>query len=342
MEDQFKTIQSLGRKGLISQLSKYQGTVNANVLKSIGDDAAVVSVGDSTTKLISVDTFIEGVDFDLVYTPFQHLGYKIVSTSVSDIYAMNGRPTALLVSLALPNRLSVQMIDDLYVGIDAACKKNGTQLVGGDLTANHNHLVISVTVYGEAEKEKICYRSEAKLNDAICVTGDVGGALAGLRVLMREKKYWEEMGSDTNQPDLKGYEYVVRRQLMPEARLDFIQALNDYNIKPTAMIDITKGIANEVTELCEASGLGGQLFQAALPVALETRRVADEMEEDVDKYALFGGEDLELLFTLPEKDVEKFAKNFNDFVVIGRMIAKEAGMFIQTAEGDTVIFDDLS
>lgn len=263
--------------------------------------------------------------------------------AISDIYAMNGEPHGVLVNLAIPNKISVQMITEIYRGIYAAGKNHEVEVMGGDLKANHANLVITVSAYGKTDKKRIAYRNGAKKGDAICVTGDVGGALAGLRILMREKKYWEEHGGDEQiQPELGDYEFVVKRQLVPEARRDLVEALKVQGIMPTSMIDVTKGLVNEISEVSEASGLGAYIYQAALPIAIETRHVADEMQEDVDRYALFGGEDLELMFTLPEKEVEKFVKHFKDFVVIGRMVAEDEGMKMQTAEGDVVSFDDLS
>lgn len=342
MSEEFKTIQSIGRKGLLNELVKFTGSKQSSTKLGIGDDTAVLTEADGSLTLLTTDTFVEGVDFDPSYTPFTHFGYKMVSSSVSDIYAMNGKPSSLVVSLALPNRMSVQMVKDLYTGIDNACKKHDLEVVGGDLTGNHNHAVITVSVYGKADPDKVTYRKGANIGDAICVTGDVGGAIAGLRILMREKQFWQQHGDQAAQPDLEDYKYVVKRQLMPEARKDLIEAMDSQSIIPTSMIDITQGIVNEVTEICEASDLGAYLYQAALPIAIETRHVADEMEEDVDRYALFGGEDLELLFTLSEVQVEKFIEHFKDFAVIGRLTPKDEGLNMQTAEGAVVSFDDLS
>ncbi|MCG8372054.1 MAG: thiamine-phosphate kinase [Balneolales bacterium] len=342
MSQEFTPIQKLGRKGLIEALSKYEGSSSEGIRTIRGDDAAVIKKGGGHLILLSSDTFVEGADFDPSYTPFSHLGYKMISSSISDIYAMNGIPSAVLVNLAVPNRLSVEMITDLYKGMDEACKIHNVKIAGGDLTGNHNHTVISISVYGEVSEEEVTYRNGASEGDAICVTGDVGAAIAGLRILMREKKFWEEHGNQSVQPDLAEYKFVVQRQLMPEARLDVIKTLKAYSIKPTSMIDLTKGLISEVTELCEQSGVGAHLYEAALPIAVETRHVANEMEEDVDKYALFGGEDLELIFTLSEEQAEELNKHFKDFTVIGRMTPEKDGLIIQTAEGELIDFDDLS
>ncbi|HET8865708.1 MAG TPA: thiamine-phosphate kinase [Gracilimonas sp.] len=342
MSESFQTIQSIGSNALLKKITNFDAYKNKNVIRSIGDDAAVIKESNDSLILLTSDTYVEGVDFDPTYTPFHHLGYKIVSAGVSDIYAMNGMPEAVLINLAVPNRMSVQMIEDLYKGIYAAGKNNEVEVVGGDLKANHANLVVSISVYGKAENDSITYRKGANEGDAICVTGDVGGALAGLRILMREKKYWEEHGDESVQPELGDYQFVVKRQLVPEARRDLIEILKKEGIVPTSMIDITKGLVSEISALSDASELGAYIYQAALPIAVETRQVADEMQEDVDRYALFGGEDLEIMFTLSEKKVEEFVKHFSDFVVIGRMVAKEEGMKMQTAEGDVVSFDDLS
>lgn len=342
MNQEFKSIQSVGREGLIKQITAYDSHTNQSTIKGIGDDAAVLKTDGKTHSLITSDTFVEGVHFDITYTPLHHLGYKIVSTAISDIYAMNGTPTSVLINIAVPNRQSTQMIDDLYKGIYSAGFEYEVEVVGGDVTANHSNMVITVTAYGEVDGKTVTYRSGAKQGDAICVTGDLGAAIAGLRILMREKKFWEEHGNESAQPDLSEYEFVVKRQLVPAARRNLIEALQENGIVPSSMIDVTQGLVHEVSQIATASDLGAYLYQAAIPVAIETRHVADEMEEDVDRYALFGGEDLEIVFTLPEKEVEKFVEQFKDFSVVGRMVSKEEGMKMQTAEGDVISFDDLS
>ncbi len=342
MDQEFKSIQSVGREGLIKQITDYDSHTNQSTIKGIGDDAAVLKTDGKTHSLITSDTFVEGVHFDITYTPLHHLGYKVVSTAISDIYAMNGKPTSVLINIAVPNRQSTQMIDDLYKGIYSAGFDYEVEVVGGDITANHSNMVITVTAYGEVDGKVVTYRSGAKQGDAICVTGDLGAAIAGLRILMREKKFWEEHGNEGAQPDLSEYEFVVKRQLVPAARKNLIDSLNEHGIVPTSMIDVTQGLVHEVSQIANASDLGAYLYKAAIPVAVETRHVADEMEEDVDRYALFGGEDLEIVFTLPEEEVEKFVEQFKDFSVVGRMVPKEDGMKMQTAEGDVISFDDLS
>ncbi len=342
MEQDFRTIQNYGKNNLLEHFKKNKSYSNKNTVSGIGDDAAVIDLNEKEYLLASSSTFVEGVHFDLSYTHMRHLGYKIVSAAVSNILAMNGRPTSMLINLAIPNRQSVQMILDLYEGIYAAGNDYKIEVLGGDTKPNHNNIVLTITVNGIVDKNKITFRKNAGKLDAICVTGDLGAAFAGLRILTREKQYWLEHKNENIQPDFSDYQYVIKKQLYPAARIDVVKKLNELNILPTSMIDLTQGIINDVSELASASDKGVYLYQAALPIAIETRQVANEMEEDVDRYALFGGEDLELMFTLPEKDVELLAGKFKDFSVIGRMVPKQEGFSMQTAEGDVISFDDLS
>jgi|AntRauTorckE6833_2_1112554.scaffolds.fasta_scaffold08386_5 thiamine-monophosphate kinase len=339
-KSEFRTVQSLGRSALIKELTENATVSRDEVLQGIGDDTAVSECGEDEAALFTSETFMEGVDFDLTYVPLHHLGYKVLSASVSDIYAMNGHPQTALVNLAVPNKLSVDMLKEIYRGIYAAASDYNVEVTGGDLTASHKTLAISVSCTGKANSENITYRHGAKRDDAICVTGDLGGALAGLRILMREKEFWQENEQQNFQPDLDEYSYVVQRQLVPKARRDMIDSFEKMGLVPHAMIDITQGLLSEIKQLTEASGVGAQLYQAALPIALETRNVADEMKEDVDKYALYGGEDLELLFTLPEKVLNNFEDKLDGITVIGKIEAAEEGIKMQTAEGDIVQFQE--
>lgn len=336
----FRTIQSIGRDELIDELMESAETKKPAVLQGYGDDAAVLKGGEKL-DLLSSESFTEGVDFDLSYVPLHHLGYKIATAAVSDIYAMNGEPEVVLVNMAVPNKLSVDMLKEIYRGLGAAAKDYGFQIAGGDLTASHQVLGLSISCFGKVSKQKVAFRKGASVGDAICVTGDLGGAIAGLRILMCEKKFWEEQQSqEAFQPDLSDYEYVVKRQLVPIARKDLIGKLSDLSINPSSMIDITQGLVSDIKHLTKASKTGAYIYQAALPIALDTRRVADEMQEDVDKYALYGGEDFELLFTLPEKNVEKLADEFEDFVVIGKITEPDEGIRMQQAEGGVAVFDE--
>lgn len=339
-KENFRTIQSIGRDELIKELMEYSGSEHPAVIQSYGDDAAVLN-GNNEYQLLTSETFMEGVDFDLTYVPLHHLGYKIGTAAVSDIYAMNGHPKAVMVNMAVPNKISVDMLKEIYRGIGTAGKDYGFQIVGGDLTASHRILSASVSCYGNVTQDKITYRRGAKRDDAVCVTGDLGGAIAGLRILMREKDFWEEQDNhEAFQPDLEDYEYVVKRQLVPIARKDFVEQINELNMRPTAMLDVTQGLVSELQHLARASDVGAYIYQAAIPISLDTRQVADEMKEDVDKYALYGGEDFELLFTLPKDSVENLADTFGDFTVIGRITAKEEGIRMQQAEGDVVVFNE--
>lgn len=341
-KDSFRTIQSIGRNELIEELMEHSMYEHPSVVKGYGDDAAVIN-DDNELQLLSSETFMEGVDFDLTYVPLHHLGYKLATAAVSDIYAMNGDPEALLINLAVPNKISVDMLKEIYRGIGTAGKDHEFQIVGGDLTASHQILSATVSCYGSVNPQKVTYRKGAHIDDAICITGDLGGAIAGLRILMREKEFWEEQeGQQAFQPDLDDYEYVVKRQLVPLARRDFVRELDNQNIVPSSMIDITQGIASDLQQLAQASEVGVHIYQTALPIALDTRQVADEMKEDVDKYALYGGEDFELMFTLPEQDVEKLTDEFEDFAVIGKVTEKDKGVRMQQADGDTILFEDNS
>jgi thiamine-monophosphate kinase len=339
-KESFRTIQSIGRNELIEELMEHSSFDHPSVIQSYGDDAAILD-NEGAYQLLSSETFMEGVDFDLTYVPLHHLGYKIGTAAVSDIYAMNGEPEVILVNMAVPNKISVDMLKEIYRGIGAAGQNYEFQIVGGDLTASHQILSVSVSCYGSVKKGKVTYRKGAHVGDAVCVTGDLGGAIAGLRILMREKQYWEDQDTQQSfQPELEDYEYVVKRQLVPIARKDFVEKIRDLNILPSSMIDITQGLVNELKQIAEASGVGAHVYQAAFPIALDTRQVGDEMKEDVDKYALYGGEDFELLFTLPEKDVEKLIDEFEDFAVIGKITKEEEGVRMQQADGDMAMLDD--
>jgi thiamine-monophosphate kinase len=337
MEEQsFQQIQELGFTKLIEKFSALADTKNDLVLKGIGDDASVTRQREGYVTCTSSEIFLEGVHFDLTYTPFHYLGYKIVTAAVSDIYAMNAVPEQVLVSVAIPNRYSVQMMEQLYKGISAACADYAVELSGGDTTASHQLLAISVTATGSVHEKELIVRSGARKDDIICVTGDLGGALAGLRILLREKKAWQESsGQQHFQPDLEKYEFVVQKQLVPKARRDLVEAIHGSKIKPRAMIDVTQGLVADLTQLARQSDLGIEIYAPAVPIALETRSVADEMNEDVDKYAFYGGEDFEMLFTLPEPFVEKFKAEFDDFVVIGKMTEKEKQLTINTGEAES-------
>lgn len=334
-----KNILDMGRSGLIKELNKYSTWRSDHIVQGIGDDAAVIETDPESYTLISSETFVEGVEFDLTFMPFHQIGAKVVSAAVSDIYAMNGKPVAVLVNLCVPNRVDVEMLSDLYKGIGMACSDYQCQLAGGDLTGSHNALIITVSVYGNAEKDRIIYNHGARTDDAVCITGDLGSALAGLKILLREKRHWQESEDPVMQPDLSSWEYVVKRQLVPVARKDVISLFREHDISPSSMIDISQGLVHDLKRILDSSDKGAFIYQAALPIDLQTRKVADEMKEDVDKYALYGGEDFELLFTAGEKEVEKLAGHFKNFTVIGKITAESGLLEMQTAEGDIITFE---
>lgn len=338
-KNNFDTIQEIGFTRLIEKFESKTGSKRDDVIKGIGDDSSVAKIRNGNVVCTTSEIYLEGVHFDLTYTPFHHLGYKVVTAAVSDIYAMNAEPQQVLINIAIPNRYSVQMMEELYKGVDAAAKDYNVQVTGGDSTASHQILAISVVCVGTALKGDIVYRSGAKKDDVICVTGDLGGALAGLRVLLREKKSWEETENAHFQPDLEKYEYVVQRQLVPVARYDLINAFKKLQIRPSSMIDVTQGVVNELQFLGKQSDVGIEVYSPAIPISFETRNIADEMQEDVDKYAFYGGEDFEMLFTIPEETVEKLKTEFEDFSVIGKIDTKEKQLSINTGEDRTIKID---
>lgn len=325
-------IGELGEFGLIDRLSEKFEFRNASTLKGIGDDAAVIGSGDQL-QLISTDMLLEGVHFDLSYMPLLHLGYKAVAVNVSDIAAMNGKPTQITVSIGLSNRFSVEAVEELYKGISFACEDYSVDLVGGDTTSSPSGLVISVTVMGEVEKNKITYRSNAEEKDIICATGDLGGAFLGLQVLEREKAVFK--ANPEMQPDLEKYDYIVKRQLKPSARMDVIYELKDLEVTPTSMIDISDGLASELFHLAKNSQVGITIYEDKLPIAKMAYDTAVEFNLDPITCALNGGEDYELLFTISQNDFEKI-KNHPDIATIGYVDKKENGLKMVTKSGNTV------
>ena len=319
-------ISDLGEFGLIDHLTKNIELKNSSSSKGVGDDAAVIGDGDVKT-LVSTDMLLEGVHFDLSYIPLKHLGYKAVAVNVSDIYAMNGTPKQITVSIGLSNRFSLEAVEELYAGIYLACEKFGVDLVGGDTSSSRQGLVISITAIGEAKADKIAYRSGAQENDLLCVSGDVGAAYMGLQLLEREKQVY--MANPDMQPDLEGWDYIIGRQLKPEARKDIIELLAEKDIQPTSMIDVSDGVASEIFHLCKHSNVGMNVFEEKLPIDHQTIQMAEELKIDVTTVALNGGEDYELLFTIKQADFEKI-KDSRMVTVIGHCTAKEEGIHIIT------------
>lgn len=324
----FTPISSIGEFKLIDRIVDGFENFNASTIKGIGDDAAVLL--PQQHQVISTDLLVEGIHFDLMYSPLKHLGYKSVMVNLSDICAMNARPTQILVSLALSNRFSVEAVDELYEGIKAACEKFKVDLIGGDTTASPKGLTISITAIGEAPAEKIAYRNGAKEGDIIVVSGDLGAAYIGLQLLEREKKIFLE--SPQVQTDLSGHNYTVGRQLKPEARLDIVRLLNELEITPTSMIDISDGLSSEVLHICNQSQVGCVIEEEHVPIAEETYNTALSFNIDPINCALSGGEDYELLFTISPEDASKISTH-PDFTIIGEILDINLGVKLHT-KGD--------
>ena len=326
-------LDELGEFGLIDQLTQEFPLRNVSSLKGVGDDAAVIN-HEGYRTLVSVDLLVEGVHFDMTYTPLKHLGYKAAVVNFSDIYAMNGTPTQIVVGLGVSNRYSVEALDELYAGIRLACENYHVDLVGGDTTSSHSGLVISITVIGMAKEEDIVYRSGAKANDLLCVSGDLGGAYMGLLILEREKA--EYLANPNMQPQLKGFDYVLERQLKPEARKDVVARFKELGIKPTSMIDISDGLASEVMHLCKESGVGCQLYEGKIPQDPSTVKLAKDFQVVPSITALNGGEDYELLFTIDQKDYEKIQEMAEDVTVIGYMTADKGVAELVTPDNHVI------
>jgi thiamine-monophosphate kinase len=329
MDNERTEISSIGEFGLIDHLTKNIEIHNASTIVGVGDDAAVIDHFGKQTVL-SNDLLLEGIHFDLMYTPLKHLGYKTVVVNVSDICAMGAIPTQILLGLGLSNRLSVEALDEFYEGVYAACERYGVDLVGGDTCSSQKGFIISCTAIGEVTPDKFIKRSTAKKGNLLCVTGDLGGAFLGLTLLEREKKIFLE--SPGVQPDLEGEKYIVGRILKPEARLDIIQLFASQNIVPTSMIDVSDGLSSEILHICKDSNVGCVLYEEKIPIGEETKMAAFKFNLDPTVCALSGGEDYELLFTLEQDDYEKIAGN-PDISVIGYMTDAEAGAHIHTKGG---------
>ena len=296
------SLSELGEFGLIDHLTKNFSPKHASTIKAIGDDAAVLDFKDKQT-LVSTDMLVEGVHFDLAYMPLKHLGYKAVMVNASDIYAMNGKATHITVSIAPSNRFPVEALEELYAGIQLAADLYNIDVVGGDTTSSTSGLFISISVFGEAEKEDVVYRSGAQANDLLVVTGDLGAAYMGLQVLEREKQVFK--ANPNAQPDLDQYTYLIERQLKPEARKDIPPLLKELGVKPTSMIDISDGLSSEVIHLCKNSKTGVNLYEEKVPLDPAVISVCEEFELDSTMIALSGGEDYELLFTIAQSDFDK-------------------------------------
>ncbi|HEX5002972.1 MAG TPA: thiamine-phosphate kinase [Bacteroidia bacterium] len=315
-------LEQLGEFGLIKHISSTVTLRNPTSVKGIGDDCAVIDRGNHY-ELLTTDLLLEGIHFDLSYTPLKHVGYKSVMVNASDIYAMNGTPTQILSSIGLSNRVSLEAVEELYAGMLLACDHLGIDLIGGDTSSSASGLVISITAIGTCEKEKVVYRSGAVENDLICVSGDLGSAYIGLQVLNREKKMF--LDNPAVQPDLSGSDYVVERQLKPEAGKDIIEALSKEGILPTSMIDISDGLSSELFHICTASDTGCRIYEEKIPIDIQTGLIAEEFNLNPSMCALNGGEDYELLFTIRQSDYEKI-KMLNKISVIGHITPSSAGL----------------
>jgi thiamine-monophosphate kinase len=323
-------ISTLGEFGLIERLSLKNVTKHSSTIKSIGDDAAVIDNTGFQT-VVSTDMLVEGIHFDLMYTPLKHLGYKAVVVNLSDIYAMNAIPKQITVSLALSNRISLEAVEELYEGIYAACRHYNVDLVGGDTTASPRGFVISVTAIGQGEKGKIVYRDGAKVGDLVCITGDLGAAYLGLQILEREKQLY--ISDPTLQPDLEEQQYLIGRQLKPEARKDIIEMFAKNQLVPTAMMDISDGLASELHHICSQSGVGAFIEETGVSMHPDTQLMAIKFQIDPITCALSGGEDYELLFTIDPKDVDKI-KFLPDIFIAGEIVKKEDGIKLHTKGGN--------
>ncbi len=328
-------ISNLGEFGLIRHLTRDLKIKNKSTCRGIGDDAAVLEFGGSRV-VISSDLLAEGVHFNLVYTPLKHLGYKAAVVNFSDIYAMNAQPRQLLVSLAISRKFTVSMIDSLFSGIRLACDQYGVDLVGGDTTSSYTGLTISCTAVGEAADEELVYRNGAGKTDLICVSGDLGGAYMGLQLLERERKLFEK--ERVIQPALEGYDYVLERQLKPEARRDITALFRELGIQPNAMIDISDGLSSELMHICQNSDKGCRIFSDKIPIHPETERVAREFGMEPLIAALNGGEDYELLFTFPVKLFDKIG-NRQEVTIIGHMVDAAEDMKMITAQGEAITLE---
>ena len=322
-------ISTIGEFGLIERLTSDIKPVNKETVTAVGDDAAILQFSSDEEVLISTDLLMEGIHFDLTYFPLKHLGYKAAMVNFSDIYAMNGTPKQITVSLALSKKFCIEDVEDFYAGVKLACAQHGVDIVGGDTSASLTGLAISITITGTAPKGTAVKRSTAKETDLICVSGNLGAAYMGLQLLEREKI--ATAGKDI-QPDFAGKEYILERQLKPEARRDIIERLREENIHPTAMIDISDGLSSELMHICKQSSVGCRIYEERIPIDYQTAIMAEELNMNVMTCALNGGEDYELLFTVPIADHEKVAA-MKDIRVIGHIVSESMGNAMITRDG---------
>ena len=317
-------ISTLGEFGLIKHLTQFFPVENASTELGVGDDAAIINA-EGKKVLVSTDMFTEGVHFNLGYTPLKHLGYKVVVAGISDIAAMNAVPTQIMISVAVSNRFPVEALEEIYAGVQLACRQYKVDLVGGDTTSSQTGLVINVTAVGLESSEKIISRNGVKPNDLLVVTGDLGGAYMGLQILEREHSVY--LKNPNMQPEMEGYDYILERQLKPEARTDIKGILEELGVKPTSMIDVSDGLASEVLHLSDRSKVGFRIYEEKIPMDELTISTADEFNLNPVMTALNGGEDYELLFTISQSDFDKI-KNNPDFTIIGHAVEEEQGNYL--------------
>ena len=329
-EKSHTNVNDLGEFGLIDHLTKDNKTLNPSTALSVGDDAAIIDNGSFQT-VVSTDMLVEGIHFDLMYTPLMHLGYKAIVVNISDIFAMNAQPKQVTVSLAISNRFSVEALEELYKGIYKACERYGVDLVGGDLTSSPKGMTICVTAIGQGEPDKICLRNTAKVGDLLCVTGDLGAAYLGLQILEREKQLYLSNPGIT--PDLEQQNYLIGRQLKPEARADMIALFAQNNLVPTSMIDISDGLASEIFHLCKQSNVGALVEESGVPIHPEAELMAIKFKMDPITCALSGGEDYELLFTIDPNDIDK-VKFLPDIYIMGDIVEASEGIILHTKGGN--------
>lgn len=331
-KQRLRTIEELGEFGLIEHLTKNIRKYQDSTLKGVGDDAAVIDFGDRC-QVVTTDLLVEGIHFDLMYTPLKHLGYKSVIVNISDIYAMNAVPRQVTVSIALSGKFSVEALEQFYEGVHLACSQYGVDLIGGDTSASMTGLMISVTALGTASKREVVYRSGAQVNNLICVTGDLGAAYMGLQVLEREKKIFQE--DNQIQPKLGDYEYIVGRFLKPEVRVEALLKLKEVDVQPTSMIDISDGLSSELLHICRQSDCGVVIYQDQLPVSMEVQLAADEFQLEPLIPALNGGEDYELLFTIPLSAHDR-VKTIPGISIIGNITEHKGTAIMMTPEGNGI------
>lgn len=347
----FTRISEIGEFGLIDRLATLIAPTESQLpalKKGIGDDCAVIELPNGKLQVVSTDLLIEQIHFDLLTSPLEHLGAKAISVNVSDICAMNAKPLYATMSIGLSNSISVEMVEQIYEGAARIAKQYGIAIVGGDTSASVMGLVISVTIVGEVDASNITYRHGAKQGDFICVTGDVGRSFAGLKVLMRERQIMldtfaenPDMDKSTYKPDLSEYQSVIEKHLIPKARVDVVKFFHDSGIVPTSMIDISDGVSSELKHICRHSQTGALIEESKLPILSETREVSDEFEDDGTTYALFGGEDYELLFTLSPNDLDKLS-NFKDIHIIGKVLDASSGVKMRDLFGADIDLQNTS